>query len=175
MSMNFPGQVRLHRWVVWLTAKQIAKQLHIKDYVLAGSYRRGKWWCNDIDMLIPVSSIEEKDGIKARLAQLGWQKRADFFSASTFGHLLFKKVGDKVICLDVFFVLPGCMGNALLFTTGSQNFNDKIRADILSLGYSWANPPYFERIIDSSNICFSDEKAALCFLGMHWVAPKDRL
>lgn len=175
MSISLQGQAKLHRWVVWLLAKKIAKQLHVKDYTLAGSYRRGKRWCNDIDMLIPTASIEEAMGIRARLIQLGWRKRDQFFHDSMFGHLFFKKMGNKLVCLDVFFVPPGCMGNALLFATGSRKFNDDIRASILSLGYSWCTPPYFEHIETSTKLCFSTEKAALDFLGMKWIKPKNRL
>lgn len=169
------GQAKLHRWIVWFLAKKIAHQLNIKKYVIVGSYRRGKWWCNDIDLLVPVSSLEEAEGIKARLDQLGWKKRTQFFHDNLFGHLLFKRIGKKFISLDVFFVLPGRMGNALLFATGSRSFNDKIRENIISLGYSWAHPPYFEHIKSSTKICFSGEKAALDFLGIKWTKPKDRL
>ncbi len=175
MSKSAENQLRLHRWVVWFWARKIAKQLHISDYMIGGSYRRGKWWCNDIDLLIPVSSQEQEEGIRDRLKQLGWKKRTSFFNNSTFGHLLSKKIGDKVLCLDAFFVYPGCMGNALLFTTGSKEFNDEIRANIVGKGYSWANPPYFERIIDSTNVCFNSERAAFDFIDMKWVDPKNRL
>lgn len=175
MSKSLEGQIRLHRWAVWFLARRLAKQLHIKQYVIGGSYRRGKWWCNDVDLLIPVSSPEEIEGIKDRLKQLDWKKRTSFFNELTFGHLLYKKVGEKILCLDIFFVYPGCMGNALLFATGSKEFNDEIRANIVSMGYSWARPPYFERIIDSTNVCFDSEKAALDFLGMKWVSPKNRI
>lgn len=175
MSKSVENQLRLHRWVVWFWARKIAKQLHLTDYVIGGSYRRGRWWCNDIDLLVPVASQEQAEGLKDRLKQLGWKKRTTFFNDLTFGNLLSKKIGDRLLCLDVFFVYPGCMGNALLFTTGSQQFNDEIRANIIGMGYSWAHPPYFERIIDSTNVCFDSERAAFDFLKMPYVAPKDRI
>ena len=175
MSKSLENQLKLHRWVVWFWARKIAKQLRLSNYVIGGSYRRGKWWCNDIDLLIPVRSPEEAEGMRERLKQLGWKKRTTFFNDSTFGHLLYKKIGDKLLCLDVFFVYPGCMGNALLFTTGSKEFNDTLRANVISMGYSWAHPPHFERIIDSTNLCFDSEKAAFDFLNMEYIVPKHRL
>jgi DNA polymerase/3'-5' exonuclease PolX len=161
--------------VVWFLAKKITKELGIQRYTLGGSYRRGKWWCNDIDIVVPVQSAEEAAGYKARLTQLDWTQRANFFNEEPFGYLVSKKIGSRVICLDLFCVLPGCMGNALLFTTGSREFNDNIRSHIYTLGYSWSHPPYFEHIATCQKICFSSERAALKFLGLPWVKPRNRL
>jgi len=154
VSISLQSQVKLHRWVVWLLARRITSQLHIKNYIISGSYRRKKWWCNDIDLLISVASQEEAEGIKHRLNQLGWKKRNTFFRENLFGHLVFKQMGNKSVALDIFFVTPGCMGNALLFTTGPTSFNDKIRHDILSMGYSWSVPPHFVEIKTSTPLCF---------------------
>ncbi len=175
MSISLVGQAKLHRWVVRLLAWRIAHQLGIEKYTLAGSYRRGKWWCNDIDMVVPVESEEQAEGFKVRLTQLGWEVRENFFHDCLFGYLVHKKIGNKEIALDLFFAPPGCMGNALLFATGSRSFNDEIRSNILKLGFSWSHPPYFEHIATSRNICFDTEKAALKFLGMPWVKPSNRL
>ena len=176
MSITVPDQAKLHRWVLWLFARRLARQLHLKSYTLAGSYRRGKWWCNDIDLLVPIASESEGSALIARLYQLGWRytpyRRT---SENVFSHQFQKRVDRKVIVLDLFLSTPGTWGNALLFTTGSKNFNDQIREDIVKMGYSWANPRYFTHIKTGTQCSFATEEGALAFLGLPWVKPKNRL
>src|ERR1035437_178582 len=174
MSVVIPNQAKVHRWTVWFLARQLTNKLNIKSYVLSGSYRRGKWWCNDIDLLVPIESESEGNGIIARLYQLGWKytpyRRT---SENVFSHQFMKKMGDKYLVLDLFLALPGTWGNALLFTTGSKYFNDNIRENLDKAGYSWRNPRYFTHLKSDTMCSFATEKAALDFLGMPWVKPKD--
>ena len=176
MSIVVPNQIKIHRWVLWFLAKRLTSQLNIKTYTLAGSYRRGKWWCNDIDLLIPMESESHAEGIKCRLRQLGWRstpyRRAN---DNIFSCQYIKKIGEKYMVLDLFLAPPGTWGNCLLFTTGSKHFNDNIRENIIKMGYSWSNPRYFTHIKSDTKISFMSEKAALDFLKMPWVEPKNRL
>ena len=110
MSICFENQAKLHRWVVWYLARKLAKQLRLQKYVIGGSYRRGSWWCNDIDLLVPVASEEEAEGIRRRVRQLGWLPRSPIPPPdSVFGHQLYMPCGDQSIVLDIFFVHPGAM------------------------------------------------------------------
>src|ERR1035437_251732 len=167
MSIVVKGQIRFHRWMIWLLVKRLTRQVCIKNYLIAGSYRRGKWWCNDVDLVVLVSSDSEKEGIKARLLQLGWQQRPHRRSddEAVFSAQYIKTVGDEVIVVDVFFTTPDILGNALLFATGSKEFNERIRENIVKMGYSWANPRYFTHIKTSRQISFATEQGALSFLG----------
>jgi DNA polymerase/3'-5' exonuclease PolX len=142
--------------------------------MIGGSYRRGKWWCNDIDLLIPVKSDEQADGVRANILKLGWEliRGAHEFAFSDQYHMM---VGDKVLVLDVFLVPPGSMGNAILFTTGSKGFNDNIRIKLISKGLSWRDPRYFTYIRDEKLISFDSEKEAMLFLDMKYVKPKNRV
>ncbi len=176
MSIVAPNQVKIHRWVLWFLAKRVAKQLNLNKYVLSGSYRRGKWWCNDIDLLVPIQSDSEGSGLIARLLQLGWRYTPyRHTNENVFSHQFMKKIGNKIIIMDLFLSLPGTWGNALLFTTGSKYFNDNIRSTLTDMGYVWSNPRYFTHIKSDTKCSFDTEKAALDFIGLPWVKPKNRL
>lgn len=175
MSLMFSYQLVLHRWVIKFFVWHLCRQLGIKRYVISGSYRRGKWFCNDIDLVIPIDSERQANGILASLKKIGWTplRETNEFS-HFFGSQFYKKILDKVLILDVFFSYPGHMGNTLLFTTGPKSFNDKIRYNIGSLGYSWSNPRFFRNIETEEEVVFDSEKAALNFINLKWIKPSKR-
>lgn len=155
--------------------RKLARQLNLKKYTIAGSYRRGKWWCNDIDLLIPTTSHSEGEGIRAQIKKLGWKPTPGRISGEQlFSHQLFKLNNSGTLVLDLFLAPPGTWGNALLFTTGPKDFNDKIRSSIIKMGYSWSNPRYFTHIKTDNEISFPDERSALSFLDMKWISPSKR-
>ena len=175
MSIVVENQVKLHRWAVWFIARKLTKQLGIKDYTLAGSYRRGKTWCNDIDLLIQIHSEEEIRGITTLIEKLGWSPRSDRrIHDNIFSCQFIKETAKGNIVLDLFLVSPGCWGNALLFATGPRSFNDKIRSNIVATGYTWTNPQYFTHIRTDKYMSFSKELSALKFLGKEWIPPRKR-
>ena len=175
MSIVIEDQAKLNRFAVWMIAKKLTKQLGIKQYEIAGSYRRGNMWCNDIDLLIQVQSPEETAGIIQLIKQLGWNSRPDRREApNIFSKQFVKETLYGVVVLDVFLVPPGCMGNALLFATGPRSFNDKIRENILSTGYTWSDPRYFTNIRTNDRISFSEEASAFRFLGSKLISPRRR-
>jgi DNA polymerase/3'-5' exonuclease PolX len=176
MSLILPNQLKLHRWVTRFLVWRLAKQLGIKDYVISGSYRRGKWWSNDIDLVVPVQSEEQAEGLKARMEQLGWAiRKSRRMGGDKFSVQYIKQYNGKIIILDLFLSYPGHMGNTLLFTTGPKSFNEKIRYDILDMGYSWQNPRYFNRFKGNKNISFDTEEGAMNFLGIGYVKPSKRI
>ena len=175
MSIVVENQVKLHRFAVWSIVKGLTKKLGIKDYTIAGSYRRGEWWCNDIDLLIPVSTAAEADGIESFMLRLGWSKRPGRSEGGlTFSRQFLMETTNGVIVLDLFLAPPGCWGNALLFATGPRSFNDIIRSSIIDMGYSWSNPKYFTHIKTSKELSFNEELSALHFLGKPWIPPGKR-
>ncbi len=176
MSVVIENQIKIHRWVAWMICKLLAYQLDLKKYVISGSYRRGKWWSNDIDLLIPVQSESEILGIEANLLGLGWKLRPFRNTGrEVFSRQFIRKFGDKYLILDIFLAPAGSWGNALLFTTGSKGFNDDIREHLINNGYSWINPRYFTHIKTNQKLSFDSEKSALRFLGIKWVSPKNRI
>lgn len=175
MAIVVENQLKIHRWAVWLIGKKIARDLGVKHYVLSGSYRRGKWWCNDIDFVTPVNSDAEAKGLEARMLQIGWRPRLRSPSPEVFSKQYTKQINNKIIVLDLFMVPPGCWGNAMLFTTGPKSFNDKIRKNAINVGYSWANPRYFTHITSNVQISFNSEEGALKFMDLPWIKPKNRI
>lgn len=175
MSIVIKNQVKIHRWVLWFLVKKLTMDLNIKDYIIAGSYRRGQWWCNDIDLLVPVKTSAQAEGLIAQILSNGWKYMPTRkITSETFSHQFVKSTGAGNLILDLFLVPPGCMGNAMLFTTGPKSFNDKIRKGIIETGYSWANPKYFTHIKSNKELSFDNEKAAMKFLGIHWISPSRR-
>lgn len=176
-AFSVPNQAVIHRWIVKLLVFMLARKLGIDEYTIGGSYRRGKWFCNDIDLIIPVKSEMQKKGLMVRMQQLKWKnlnKRSEGF-AIMWAEQFIKKIGSKYVVLDMFLVDPGSMGNALVFTTGPKSFNDKIRSEVLESGYSWANPKYFKHLETNECIAFDTEKGVFNFLGLKWVKPKNRI
>jgi DNA polymerase/3'-5' exonuclease PolX len=175
MGLKYENQLVLHRWMIKLFIWKLCREAGIKEYVISGSYRRGKWFCNDIDLVVPVKSDWQANGILARLKQLGWrQTNKTDEKSSIFTNQFTKKILDKVLILDVFLSYPGHMGNTLLFTTGPKSFNDNIRYNIKGIGHSWSNPRYFKNLETDEKIAFDSEKAAMNFLGISWIRPSRR-
>jgi DNA polymerase/3'-5' exonuclease PolX len=151
--------------------------LKLKNYIISGSYRRGKWWCNDIDLLVPVQSKSEEEGLKELMKKMGWRLHPFGSKASdvVFREQFIKKFGKKYIVLDLFLCPPGSWGNALLFTTGSTIHNDIIRASLKKRKYTWENPRYFTHLETGKKLSFSDEKQVMSWLGIKWLRPRKRL
>jgi DNA polymerase/3'-5' exonuclease PolX len=175
MSIVVQNQAKIHRWVLWFMVKYIAKQLRLKKYQIGGSYRRGKWWCNDIDLLIPIRSQAEGEGHLATILKAGWKYTPGRqVNGYIFSRQFIKKTSAGVVVMDVFLVPPGCWGNAMLFATGPKSFNDRIRKDVIERGYSWADPKYFTHMKSNKKVSFDDEVSAMDFLDIGWIPPKDR-
>jgi len=176
MSVVIQNQAKIHRWALWLMVKQLAKKAGIHKYVISGSYRRGKWWCNDIDLLVPIKSQAEGEGIKVMLKKLGWKptpnRAAD--NEVVFSTQFLKKTTNGIIVLDLFLAPQGSWGNCLLFTTGPKSFNDDIREKLIAGGYSWSNPRYYTHILSNKMLSFDSESGALAFLNKPWIAPHRR-
>lgn len=176
MSISIKNQAQLNRIEVWLIVKILAMQLNLKKYVISGSYRRGKWIMNDIDLLITISSEAEIEGYRRLMAANGWLQQLNGKSAeSVFREQFVKKIGNKNIVLDLFMSPPGCWGNCLFFTTGSRHQNDIIRDNLIDRGLSWHNPRMFRDLINHVDISFDDEKRVFDFLNLKYVPPSKRI
>jgi len=177
MAVVKKNQTKIHRWVAYYLLSKIVRKLQPNKYVMAGSYRRGKWWLNDLDLLIEVASDSEAEGYVHRIQQFGWLpvEGRGRYNLTTFSKQFYKDLSGHIVILDLFLIEPGAWGNALLFTTGSKYFNNRLRSKAISLGYSWNNPRYFERLVDGVQISFDTEHKALAFLGERWIRPRVRL
>jgi DNA polymerase/3'-5' exonuclease PolX len=152
------------------------KKMNITEYTICGSYRRGKWWCNDIDIVVPIYSDSEIDGINANMYKLGWKLNPlRRVTDTTFSHQYIKQINGGIVVLDLFLTNRGSLGNAILFATGPRSFNDKIRAYLDTIGFTWRYPRYFTENQSQKQISFSSEMSTLLFLGIKWIKPKNRL
>jgi len=61
MAISVPNnlQLKLPRFIVYLIVKFITFKLNINGYLIAGSYRRSKFICGDIDLVIPAHLMQD--------------------------------------------------------------------------------------------------------------------
>lgn len=166
-------EMEKHEIVLFKTMEKLnCKSL---KYEIAGSYRRGNLDSGDIDLIISADK-DEKD-ILSRIVNLlkGINYIRDDFA-----------FGDKkymgVCCLprhksirriDIMFTEPSQYPFALLYFTGSQNFNIGMRNIAISKGYS-LNEYGLTKNSKKINNVFLTEKDVFDFLEMNWVDPKSR-
>ena len=107
---------------------------------LAGSYRRGKTESGDIDFYLSLSSIPK--GLMRKIAnQLIKEKyiiEDDFFSLGDKKLMAISKLGEGNIArhLDIFIYPKEHAPFALLYATGSGEFNIRMRKIAIKQGYS---------------------------------------
>ena len=175
MAKKFPRrQLRLPRFMVYLISKYIAIFTGIKDYEIAGSYRRGKFWCNDIDLLIKNNDIDFKT-LDKKMRSIRFfvdRLRLKRSGASSRQYLAF--IFGKIIVVDIFFCTDKDYGTVKLFTTGSASHNHRIRARLKEMGYIWQDTRCFKNLETNEIVSFSEEKDALLFLKMPYLDPKER-
>lgn len=143
---------------------------------ICGSYRRGRKTCGDIDVLITLK--DHTDNIKYlpkyvdRLTQIGF----------LIDHLTTK--GEKKymgVCridqiarrIDIRFVEYDAYYAALIYFTGSKNFNIQIRNKAIELGYSLNEYGLTEKK-NNKLICLHSESEIFDLLKLEYVKPTDR-
>lgn len=178
------------------TLKDLVKGL-IKDsnkishMDLVGSYRRGKLESGDIDFYIaletPQKGLMEK--IYNTLVEEGYIKKDDWFSKGPKKLMAVAKLGLENVArhLDIFIYPVEEYPFALLYATGSGEFNVKMRNYARTKGYSLSDKTllvgtnkgekvskdkYLEIIGKEGVEC---EKDIFKFLGIEYLEPKDRL
>jgi len=146
-------------------------------YEIAGSYRRGQQDSGDIDLIISWDDTKSLTDIVTALKKQGYIK--DDFA-----------IGDKKYMgmarlprfktsrrLDILYTEPERYPFAILYFTGSQKFNIKMRNVALSKGYSlneYGLKPIGGKKDDQISHTFNSEKDIFDFLGMAYVIPTER-
>ena len=176
MSVSIPKELhfKLHRWLVFAIATYVMYRLDIKDYRIAGSYRRGKRWCNDIDILVPERYFNPV--LDDKLKVLGWRLNPLRNHSLTYSRQYGKslKKWRKLIMMDLMPFSNKNTGNTLLYATGPARLNDIIRARLKTMGYTWRNPRFFEKLDDGTRVKFISEKDAAEFVGIEYLEPNRR-
>lgn len=151
------------------------------EYLLevCGSYRRGREDCGDVDVLMSYKGMKEING---ELLTMFVNSLTD--CGFIIDHLTTKiktkymgvcKMGKKGVArrIDIRCVPYSCFYPALIYFTGSKEFNIDIRRKALDNGYSLSEYG-FKNVDDDSLVTFDSEKEIFDFLSMDFIEPTKR-
>tara|TARA_B100001093_G_scaffold520479_1_gene616489 strand:- start:2789 stop:5074 length:2286 start_codon:yes stop_codon:yes gene_type:complete len=176
--------------ILRFTIERNASRINIEGakLELVGSYRRGALSSGDIDILLTSkNSLEGKKLMALFIKELLKTEYLDstlVFSSGNTKFMGLGKIKDYYRHIDIFYYSEKEYPFALLFSTGSGQFNIEMRADAIKKGYSLSEKELTYR--DSSKISeeeyLSDinkkypttEKDIFDFLGLTYIEPKDR-
>ena len=149
---------------------------------ICGSYRRESKTSGDIDVIIVHPDVQSQDDIKSinyiELFVSILKKKHIIVDSLTSDDVYTKYMG---ICklngilrrIDIRYIPYESYYSAILYFTGSRNFNKKMRQIALSMGYKLNEYGLF----DENNIRFNvnSEKDIFDLLGMEYLTPPQRL
>lgn len=166
-------------------SKKINNDIRLK---ICGSYRRKKPFSNDIDVLLTHPDIKTKLELKNKknyLRILVDKLKDDNFliDAMTYEDFETKYMGFCQLTtnknkypirrIDIRYVAFESYYTALLYFTGSGNFNRKMRGLAIELGYKLNEYGLFRK--DGTRIEVNSEKEIFEKLGMEYIPPSKRL
>lgn len=162
-----------------IIASEIKKISPDLIFNICGSYRRGRPTCGDIDVLFTCTNQDTKHRCKNYLSLLIKNLTSRKFLID---HLTVK--GDKKymgICkidalarrIDIRFIEYSEYYAALVYFTGSKNFNIQIRNKAIELGYSLSEYG-FKRESDNKLIMVHSEEELFELLGTKYLEPHER-
>ena len=167
-------QWRIPRFVVKLIAIYIVYRMKFAEYEITGSYRRGKKWCTDIDLLVSDTGIDLRS-LDAKMRKIGWYLTPFRNHDAVVARQYMTKFMGKYLVLDIFLYNLENRGNLRLFSTGSKRHNDELRKKLNSMGYTWGRPAYFEHLVTGERVSFNDEAATWHFINTGSIQdPKNR-
>lgn len=150
--------------------------------IICGSYRRMKPTSGDIDMLIVHPLVKSKSKVITKnYLQLFVQKLKDtgFIVDSLTGedvptkYMGFCQLNDyPVRRIDIRFMPYDSYYSAILYFTGSKDFNKKMRQTAISMGYTLNEYGLFDANGKMSKV--SSEKDIFDILGMEYIDPEGR-
>jgi DNA polymerase/3'-5' exonuclease PolX len=142
-------------------------------YNICGSYRRGREFCGDIDVLITttknesclpvyVDKLTEIGFLKDHLTNKGKKKYMGVCQIGNVG----RRIDIRYIDYDAYYA-------ALIYFTGSKNFNIKIRNLALEQGYSLSEYGLKDKKTGEI-ICLHSEREVFDLLGIGYTQPLER-
>jgi DNA polymerase (family 10) len=136
------------------------------DYMIVGSYRRGKSQCSDVDLLFFAQDTAEKVYLERGLgAVFGWTQ--DLLNPKMRGVWGQEK-------FDCNIALPHQRGSMMLHTTGSAAYNERIRSYAKQKGWLLNQYGLFTR--DREVVLQSAyEEDIIMKLDSIWLKPEDRI
>lgn len=143
------------------------------ELTITGSYRRGKRVSGDIDVLIKSPSVKNTSIYEAFLDKLNESYMVETLSRGKkkfMGICLISKICRRI---DVMFTKPEEYPFAILYFTGSKDFNVKMRTELLEKGLSLNEYGITEDKKKVKHDC-KTEKDVFKYLGYDYVEPTDR-
>lgn len=143
---------------------KVLKDLNLTNkYVIAGSYRRGKDPIADIDVIVIGNNSFSKNGTK---------KKSIFLNS--FSDLISDQKMNKIpIQIDLLFLkYKKDLAPALLYFTGSKEFNVRMRGIAKKMGYKLNEYGLFK---NGGKFNTPTEKSIFKILGMEYVLPFNRI
>lgn len=169
LKMHNNATKRIKREDIEKYEKEIKKHKSGLDIVITGSYRRGEKTSGDIDILVTGTETNYRKFIKEMIEGSLLHKESLSFGPKKW--LGYGIVGNpkRYARVDILVTPKEELPFALLYFTGSQEFNEGMRAYAKQLGYSLN-----ERGIKGVNRRFKEEKDIFQFLGLEYVEPTKR-
>ena len=178
-------EIQVAEIILKRVAEHMSKDLQV---ILCGSYRREREKSGDIDCCIMHPGIKTQEDIKTNeynilanfvemLINVGFIiDQLDMGLQKFMGLCMIKQNNKKSNIarrLDIRFMPYESYGSALLYFTGSSNFNTDIRKIALSKGYSLSEFG-FKKKSDNILIPCATEEDVFKFLDLKYKTPKER-
>jgi DNA polymerase/3'-5' exonuclease PolX len=187
MSQKIPrDEVQRSERILKVAASHMNSELQV---TLCGSYRRGRLKSGDIDCLIThpkINTMEELDSypinILSKFVELLTNldflidHLTDYGRSKYMGFCIIKQQGKKTNIarrIDIRFIPYNSYGAAILYFTGSKNFNTKMRSWALGHGYS-LNEYGLKRTSDNTLISCKTEEEVFAILNYPYKKPEER-
>jgi len=148
------------------------------EATIVGSYRRGAANSGDIDVLIKIpadyTKKQQKDTLEAIVDKFKEDYIVDILALGDKKCMAFVKLGDKVRRLDLLITPEKEYPYALLYFTGSDDFNVEFRKYALSKGYT-LNEHIMKPTTEGEVPVMKTEKDIFDFLGLKYKEPNERI
>ena len=157
------------------------------SFIICGSYRRLMKTSGDIDILIyheNINTIEEANDIEYLqilikiLSQNGFLLDHLTIKGNTKYMGMFRYMNNPARRIDIRFIAKDCLGSAMLYFTGSGEFNKNMRTFALKNGYTINEYGIYKLNKDKTKgakIVANTEQDIFRILGLKYIEPKNRL
>ena len=153
--------------------KSILKEIdNTAELVIAGSFRRGKETSGDIDVLIKTPSVKNTSVYDKFLDKLNENYMVETLSRGKKKFMGICKITNICRRIDIMFTKPEEYPFAILYFTGSKEFNVKMRSELLEKDLS-LNEYGITNLSDNKKVkhgCKTEEEV-FKYLGYDYVHP----
>jgi DNA polymerase/3'-5' exonuclease PolX len=149
------------------------------ELTIAGSYRRKKSDSGDIDLLVKADSRKVYDEYIDSLIKKGYLRDTLARGNKKFmgmGTIDISKKKNKCRRIDIMYAKPEEYPFAILYFTGSGDFNQRMRNELLEKGYTMNE--YGVKYIETKKKVehlFTTEKDIFEYFGYEYLEPEDRV